>query len=220
MVEQLTEVDVAKVRSNLAEINERIASAAAVSGRTAGDVEVVAATKYIAAEVLGDLADAGVRVVGENRQQDLVAKQELWGDRFTWDFIGDLQSRKVPSLAGTVRLVHSVGTDSALAKFDRPELKDQQILVQVNISGEESKSGIAPAALDSFIERAACPVVGLMTMPPLAAAPDENRRYFSALRELAEKHGLETLSMGTSQDYEIAVEEGATLVRIGAVLCR
>jgi len=220
MVEQLTEVDVEKVRRNLAEINERIATAAVVSGRDASEIEVVAATKYIAASALGALAEAGIKVVGENRQQDLAAKQELWGDQFTWDFIGDLQSRKVPALADRVRLIHSVGTDSALAKFDRPELKGQEILVQVNISGEESKSGISPEGLEGFIDRSPVPVVGLMTMPPLASSPDENRRYFSELRELAAKHGLSKLSMGTSQDYEIAVEEGATHVRIGAVLCR
>ena len=220
MVEQLTEVDVEKVRGNLAEINAKIAAAAVVAGRDPGEIEVVAATKYIAASALGALAEAGVNAVGENRQQDLANKQELWGDRFTWDFIGDLQSRKVPSLAGTVRFIHSVGTESALAKLDRPGLSDQRILIQVNISGEESKSGIAPDQLGAFIESSAAPVVGLMTMPPLAASPSDSRRFFSELRELAERHGLQELSMGTSQDFEIAVEEGATLVRIGSVLCR
>jgi pyridoxal phosphate enzyme (YggS family) len=220
MVEQLTEVDVDKVQRNLAEINQRISEAAKVSGREPSAVEIVAATKYIAPAALGSLAEAGVKTVGENRQQDLAAKQELWGDRFTWDFIGDLQSRKVPALAGKVRLIHSVASDSALAKFDRVELTGQQILIQVNVSGEQSKSGIAPERLGAFIETASCPVLGLMTMPPLASSPEANRRYFSQLRELAELHGLDQLSMGTSQDYEIAVQEGATLVRIGAVLCR
>jgi len=220
MVEQLTEVDVEKVRRNLAEITENVAQAANKSGRAPSDVRILAATKYIASEALGGLADAGIKLVGENRQQDLTAKQELWGDRFDWHFIGDLQSRKVPQLLGKVDLIHSVGTDSALAKFDRPEGAEQKILVQVNVSGEEGKGGIEPAALPSFIERAACRVVGLMTMPPLVASPEDNRRYFAALRELAEANGLKELSMGTSQDYSTAVEEGATIVRIGAVLCR
>lgn len=220
MVEQLTQVDVEKVRRNLAEITANVADAAARAGRSAGDVRILAATKYIASGALGDLAQAGVRLVGENRQQDLAAKQELWGDLFEWHFIGDLQSRKVPSLLGRVELIHSVGSESALSKFDRPEGAEQKILVQVNVSGEEGKGGIEPGALPAFIDRAACRVVGLMTMPPLVARPEDNRRHFAALRELAEAHGLTELSMGTSQDYETAVEEGATIVRIGAVLCR
>lgn len=220
MVEQLTEIDVDRVRTNLAEIRERVATAAAKAGRQPHEVEIVAATKYVAAPALGALAEAGVTNVGENRQQDLAAKQALWGDAFTWDFIGDLQSRKVPSLAGTVRFIHSVGSESALAKFARPDLAPQRVLVQVNISGEESKSGIHPRHLGAFIESATCEVVGLMTMPPLASDQEDNRRYFAALRDLAAEHGVAELSMGTSQDYEIAVEEGATMVRIGAVLCR
>ena len=220
MVEQLTEIDVDRVRENLAEIEERVAGAAVTAGRDRSQIEIVAATKYVSPGALGALAEAGVKCVGENRQQDLVAKQELWGDLFTWDFIGDLQSRKVPSLVGRVRLIHSVASESALAKFERDDARDQRILVQVNISGEESKGGIAPSDLGSFIERAACDVVGLMTMPPLASVPEDNRRYFAALRDLADLHGLSELSMGTSQDFEIAVEEGATMVRIGAVLCR
>ena len=220
MVEQLREVNIENVRRNLDEISENVAAAAARAGRSPGDVRILAATKYIAAEALGQLAEAGVKLVGENRQQDLVAKQEMWGDLFEWHFIGDLQSRKVPQLLGKVGLIHSVGTDSALAKFERPEGAEQEILVQVNVSGEEGKGGIEPAALPRFIERATCRVAGLMTMPPLVTKAEENRRYFASLRELADQNGLKELSMGTSQDYATAVEEGATIVRIGAVLCR
>ena len=220
MVEQLTEVDPERVRANLAAITEKVAAAAAFGGRSADDVEILAATKYVAAEAMGPLAEAGVTLVGENRAQDLATKQDLYGDRFTWDFIGDLQSRKIPALAGRVRLIHSVASDSALSKLARPEAANQKILVQVNLSGEESKGGIAPARLADFIDRAPCPVVGLMTMPPLAESPESNRPYFAQLRELAAEHGLEQLSMGTSQDFEVAVQEGATIVRIGAMLCR
>ncbi|MEI6447696.1 MAG: YggS family pyridoxal phosphate enzyme [Actinomycetes bacterium] len=220
MVEQLTDVDPDRVRANLAALAERVAEAAAVSGRSPEAVEILAATKYVAAEAMGALAEAGVTLVGENRAQDLAAKQEIHGDRFTWDFIGDLQSRKIPQLVGRVRLIHSVASESALAKLARPEAAGQRILVQVNLSGEESKGGIEPADLAGFIERAPCPVVGLMTMPPLAETPEANRRYFAQLRELASENALEHLSMGTSQDFEVAVEEGATIVRIGAILCR
>ena len=220
MVEQLTEVDPDRVRANLAALSERVAKAAAVSGRSPDAVEILAATKYVAAEAMGTLAEAGVTLVGENRAQDLAAKQEIHGDLFTWDFIGDLQSRKIPQLLGRVRLIHSVASESALGKLARPEAATQRILVQVNLSGEESKGGIEPAELAAFIERAPCPVVGLMTMPPLTDTPEVNRPYFARLRELASEHGLEHLSMGTSQDFEVAVEEGATIVRIGAILCR
>lgn len=219
MVEQLTEVDPDVVRANLARIRERIRDAAAVAGRDPGSVEVVAATKYIASGAMGALAAGGVSHVGENRAQDLKEKQERWGETFRWDFIGDLQSRKVPALIGAVRLIHSVASESALAKFDRPGGESQEILIQVNLAEEESKGGIAPAELPRFLERATCRVVGLMTMPPLAGSPEESRRWFSALRELAAAHDLHHLSMGTSQDYGVAVEEGATIVRIGSVLC-
>ena len=219
MVEQVTEVDPDRVRANLAEIRERIA-AAAPSGGSANAVEIVAATKYVPAELLGELLDGGVRLVGENRVQDLFAKQELWGDRFTWDFIGDLQSRKAPSLVGRVRLIHSLATESALTKLERSDGPTQDVLVQINLAGEESKGGIAARELPRFIESEAVNVRGLMTMPPLANDPEQSRPWFAKLRDLGELHGLEYLSMGTSQDYETAVSEGATHVRIGASLCR
>jgi pyridoxal phosphate enzyme (YggS family) len=183
-------------------------------------VEIVAATKYVAPEDMGALADAGLTRVGENRAQDLQAKHQMHGDRFTWDFIGHLQSRKVAQILPLVERIHSVGSDSVLDRLGRhrdlarPGL---EILVEVNVAREEGKSGIAPDELGAFLERCPLAPVGLMTMPPLQG---DSRRWFSALRELASEHGLRELSMGTSQDFEVAVEEGATIVRLGSVLFR
>lgn len=209
-----------RVRANLAEVRERIAVAAARVGRDAAEVEVVAAVKYVPVEQLPILGEAGVRVLGENRAQDLVAKVAACGDAFTWDFIGHLQSRKVRQIAPLVRLVHSVSTDSVLEQLRRHAAPGLHVLVEVNVAGEPGKSGLAPAELDAFVERCPVPVVGLMTMPPLARRPDDSRRWFAVLRELAAARGLRELSMGTTQDYEVAVEEGATLVRIGTRLFR
>jgi pyridoxal phosphate enzyme (YggS family) len=205
---------------DLAPVRERIAAAAARAGRDPGDVEIVAATKYVALEDLGELADAGLTRLGENRAQDLQAKHDAYGDRFTGEFIGHIQSRKVPQILPLVDRIHSVGSDSVLGRLERhAELARPglQILVEVNVAREEGKSGIDPAQLGAFLER--CPIapVGLMTMPPLAG---DSRRWFAALRELAEANGLRELSMGTSQDFEVAVEEGATIVRLGSVLFR
>lgn len=207
-----------RVAANLARIREEIAAAAARAGRAAKDVEIVAAGKYVPADELGALADGGIRVVGENRAQDLVEKAERWGDRLTFDFIGHLQSRKVRQVVPHVRLIHSVASDSVLEQLARHAPPGLEVLVQVNVAGEEGKDGIAPAELDAFIERCSVPVVGLMTMPPLAPEPEANRRWFAALRDLAEARGLRHLSMGTTQDYAVAVEEGATIVRIGTSL--
>jgi len=208
------------VRANLAEVHERIAAAAAHAGRDPGDVEIVAAVKYVPLEQLGALAEAGVTVAGENRAQDLQVKYAVHGDAFTWDFIGHVQSRKVKQIAPLVRLVHSVCTDSVLEQLGRHAPPDLRILVEVNVAGEEGKDGVAPAELDAFLERCPIPVAGLMTMPPRAREPQDSRRWFAALRDLAAARGLRELSMGTTQDYEIAVEEGATIVRIGSRLLR
>jgi pyridoxal phosphate enzyme (YggS family) len=209
-----------RVRANLAEVRECIAAAAARAGRDAGDVEIVAAVKYVPVEQLAALAEGGVTVVGENRAQDLQAKVAAHGDAFTWDFIGHVQSRKVKQIAPLVRLIHSVCTESVLAQLAKHAPPDLRVLVEVNVAGEEGKDGVAPAALDAFLERCAVPVTGLMTMPPLADRSQDSRRWFAALRELAAERGLRELSMGTTQDYEVAVEEGATLVRIGTRLFR
>lgn len=185
----------------------------------AGDgVEILAAVKYVPLEEMGALAEAGVRLVGENRQQDLAAKRERWGDAFEWDFIGNLQSRKVKLLVPACRLIHSVATDSALEQLGRHGGPETEVLVEVNVAAEEGKGGIRPADLAAFIERCPVRVTGLMTMPPFSTDPEDSRPYFARLAELAAEHRLERLSMGTSQDWRVAVEEGATIVRLGTTL--
>jgi pyridoxal phosphate enzyme (YggS family) len=174
-------------------------------------VTIVAATKYVSVEDMAALAEAGVDVVGENRAQDLEAKHAVYGDAFRWHFIGHLQSRKAKTVNRICELVHSLDSDSAARKLTVPAL------VQVNLAGEATKSGVAPEELDEFLAGAR-EVRGLMTMPPLAGDPEESRPYFRRLRELAEERGLRELSMGTSQDYRVAAEEGATLIRVGSVL--
>ena len=174
---------------------------------------VVAATKYVPLEDMAALAEAGVEVVGENRAQDLRAKHDRYGDAFRWHFIGHLQSRKAPLVSELCELCHSLASESAARKLTIPAL------VEVNLSGEPTKSGVGPEELPALVE-AYPDVRGLMTMPPAAVDPETSRPYFRRLRELAERHGLRELSMGTSQDYRVAAEEGATYVRVGAVLWR
>jgi uncharacterized pyridoxal phosphate-containing UPF0001 family protein len=196
------------IRRNLERVRER-----------AGDgVEILAATKYVPLDEMGALADAGVTLVGENRLQDLEAKQGRWGSEFTWDFIGNLQSRKVKDLLPRVRLIHSVASDSALRQLERHAGSGTEVLVEVNVAGEESKGGIEPSELGEFISRSPVAVTGLMTMPPFSEDPEASRPYFARLAELASEHGLERLSMGTSQDWEVALEEGATVLRLGTTL--
>ena len=174
-------------------------------------VTVVAATKYISVDAMAALAEAGVEVAGENRAQDLEAKHAVYGDAFRWHFIGHLQSRKAKVVNRICELVHSLDSESAAQRLEIPAL------VEVNLSGELTKSGVAPDALPAFLELSR-DVQGLMTMPPLADDPEASRPYFRQLRELAEANGLPELSMGTSQDYRVAAEEGATYVRVGSVL--
>jgi uncharacterized pyridoxal phosphate-containing UPF0001 family protein len=189
-----------------------------VRDRTGPEVEILAATKYIPLEEMGVLAEAGVVLVGENRLQDLEAKRNRWGDAFTWDFIGNVQSRKVKRILPLVRLIHSVASDSALDRLGRHGTDATEVLVEVNVAGEESKGGVAPPELGEFIERCPVRVVGLMTMPPFSTDPEASRPSFARLAELAGEHGLSRLSMGTSQDWEVAVEEGATIIRLGTAL--
>jgi PLP dependent protein len=208
MVEPVTNLDVERVRSNLDRIREQAGP----------DVEILAATKYIPTAEMGALAAAGIEVVGENRLQDLEEKQQLWEEHFTWDFIGNLQSRKVKRIVPRVRLIHSVATESVLEQLGRHGDAGTEVLIEVNLSGEEEKGGIEPSALDEFIERCPVKVSGLMTMPPFTEDPEDSRPYFARLAELASERGLERLSMGTTQDWEVAVAEGATIVRLGSVL--
>ena len=175
------------------------------------DVTIVAATKYVPFEQMAALAEAGVEVVGENRAQDLERKHAEYGDAFRWHFIGHLQSNKAKVVDGICELVHSLASESAARRLTIPAL------VEVNLSGEASKSGVPPAELPALLA-AYSHVRGLMTMPPAASDPEASRPYFRRLRELAGEHGLQELSMGTSQDYRVAVEEGATLIRLGSVL--
>jgi pyridoxal phosphate enzyme (YggS family) len=225
MAELISGLQPARVRANLEAVRAEIGAAAERAGRDPRDVEVCATTKYLPVGELGALAEAGVTLVGENRAQDLEAKVAAHGDRFAWDFIGQLQSRKVKQIVPHVRVIHSLASESALGQIERhagaarPGL---EALVEVNVSGEEDKAGVTPDALPDFLARSpvggVVPITGLMTMPPLAEDPEASRPYFARLRELAGTHGLPRLSMGTTQDYPVAVEEGATIVRIGTRL--
>ena len=197
---------------------ERIRSEIADTGRDPAEIEILAAVKYVPLEELGVLAEAGITLLGENRAQDLAAKADAYPGRFTWDFIGALQSRKVRQVIPYVRYIESVASDSALGQLGRHAPPEFEVLVEVNVAGEASKSGVAPKELRAFIDRCPVKVVGLMSMPPFAEKPEASRRYFAALRELAEQHHLRQLSMGTSQDYLVAVQEGATIVRLGTSL--
>ena len=208
VAEPIRRIDPAKVRANLERVREWAGA----------DVEVLVATKYVPLEEMGTLAEAGVELVGENRLQDLEAKRARWASAFTWDFIGTLQSRKVRKLLPLVRLIHSVASDSALAELARHARPETEVLVEVDVAGEDSKPGIAPVELDEFIARCPVRVGGLMTMPPASVDPEASRPHFARLAELAAERGLKRLSMGTSQDWEVAVEEGATIVRLGSTV--
>ena len=207
-VEPFRGIDPAVVARNLA----------AVRAEVGEGVEILVAAKYVPLEEMGALAEAGVSLVGENRQQDLAAKHERWGERFTWDFIGNLQSRKVKQIVPLCRLIHSVATDSVLAQLEKHGTPRTEVLIEVNVSGEEGKGGVLPAELPDFIARCPVRVGGLMTMPPVSEDPEASRPHFARLAELAAANGLERLSMGTSQDWRVAVEEGATVIRLGTSL--
>jgi hypothetical protein len=222
--------DVDTVRERFAEVEGRVAQAAALAGRDPTGVSVLVATKYVAAEHLGTLRDAGVRLVGENRAQDLVAKHDLYGDAFDWHFIGHLQSRKTKLVLPLVSLIHSVGSLSVVQEIEGRAANATDVLLEVNIGGEETKSGVPLEEVDVFLETAAAfpkaRFTGLMCMPPLFDDAEAARPYFARARELAQRlsarwsgtYTFDQLSMGTSADYEVAVQEGATIVRVGSVL--
>jgi pyridoxal phosphate enzyme (YggS family) len=216
--EPVTGLDAARVRENLARVREEIAQTGRGAGRDPNDVEVLAAVKYVPLEELGTLAEAGVTLLGENRAQDLERKAQAYPGTFRWHFIGQLQSRKVKQILPHVELIHSLASDSALRQLERHGTPSTRVLVEVNLAGEDSKAGIEPDELPGFLEHSPVEVAGLMAMPPFAEDPEASRPYFARLRELAARHGLEHLSMGTSQDYRVAVEEGATIVRLGSIL--
>lgn len=222
MAELIRGLDAPRVAANLAAVRADVDAACARVGRDPNGVEILAAVKYVAVEELGVLAEAGVTLLGENRAQALAEKTEVARatglDGFTWDFIGHLQSRKVKVILPDVRLIHSVASDSVLRELEKHATRDTEVLVEVNIAGEEGKSGIAPAELDAFIARCPVRVSGLMTMPPLASSAEESRPWFALLAALAAERGLPRLSMGTTQDFVVAVEEGATIVRVGTRL--
>ena len=218
MADLIYGLDAARVQANVERAREEIATAALLSGREPGDVALLAAVKYVPLEELGTLAEAGLTLLGENRAQDLEAKANAYPGAFTWHFIGQLQSRKVKQILPHVSLIHSVASDSVLRQLERHGTPETEVLVEVNVGGEEAKAGIPPAELGAFIARCPARVTGLMTMPPFAPEPEASRPYFARLRELAAEHGLQQLSMGTSQDFAVAVEEGATIVRLGSTL--
>ncbi len=223
-------LDPEQVRSNLEAARNRIAAACAVSGRDPSSVDLLAATKYVPDELMGELAAAGITLAGENVARDLAAKHRHWGDRFTFDFIGHLQSRKTKDVLPLVRLIHSVESESVLRRIEQHATAPTDLLLEVNVSGEASKFGVAAGEVDALLDLASelerprfC---GLMTMPPFTEDPEAARPVFCALRELADRlqaawaprFSFQVLSMGTSQDYPVAVEEGATIVRLGNVL--
>lgn len=210
MPEPIRDIDAATVRRNLERVREHCGPG----------LEILAATKYVSAEEMGTLAEAGVELVGENRLQDLATKHELHGERFTWDFIGNLQSRKLRRILPLVRLIHSVATDSVLEQLAVHGTPGTEVLIEVNVGGEAGKGGVEPERLGEFIARCPVPVGGLMTMPPFTTDPEASRPHFARLAELAGEHGLTRLSMGTSQDWQVAVDEGATIIRLGTSLYR
>jgi PLP dependent protein len=207
VAELITGLEAGRVRANLARIRDELPDG----------VEILAAVKYVALEELGTLVEAGITLAGENRAQDLEAKANAHPD-LRWHFIGQLQSRKVKQILPYAELIHSVASDSALRQLEKHGTPETEILVEVNVAGDEDKAGLAPAELGAFIARSPVKVVGLMTMPPFADDPEASRPHFARLRELAGEHGLHHLSMGTSQDYKVAAEEGATIVRLGTIL--
>ena len=207
MAQLIRGLDARRVADNLARVRAEIGD----------EVQVLAAVKYVAAEEMGVLAEACVTVVGENRAQELEVKAQAHPE-LTWDFIGHLQSRKVKQVLPYVRWIHSLASDSALDQLGKHASAETEVLVEVNMARDESKSGVLPEELDGFLERCPVTVVGLMTMPPFTERAEDSRRWFAALAELAGERGLRELSMGTSQDYAVAAQEGATIVRLGTSL--
>lgn len=218
------------IQENFSRVKDEVAEACRRCGRDTDEVEILVASKYISTDGMEKLAAAGITLVGENRAQDLAAKHLVYGDRFTWDFIGHLQSNKVRQVLPVARLIHSLDSLSTAAEIDRRAAGPTDVLLEVNVGGEAGKYGIIPTEVDRFLEETLrYPKVnftGLMTMPPLAADPEAVRPHFAALRRLSSelnqkwsgRHYFRCLSMGTSNDYLVAVEEGATIIRVGGLI--
>jgi pyridoxal phosphate enzyme (YggS family) len=209
----ITGLEAERIAANLERVREAIADA----GRDPAGVDILAAVKYVPIDEIGTLHEAGLTLLGENRAQDLEDKATRYPD-FRWHFIGQLQSRKVRLLLPFVELIHSVASESALKQLETHGTSDTEILLEVNVAGEDGKAGIDPSLVAHYLEASPAKVVGLMTMPPFAERPEASRRHFARLAELADEHGLRQLSMGTSQDFAVAAAEGATIVRIGTTL--
>jgi pyridoxal phosphate enzyme (YggS family) len=209
----ITGLDASRIAANLERVRETIAG----TGRDPASVDVLAAVKYVPVEEIGTLHEAGLTLLGENRAQDLEDKATLHPG-FRWHFIGQLQSRKVKQVLPFVELIHSVASESALKQLEAHGTPETEILLEVNVAGEDGKAGIEPGEIARYLERSPVKVVGLMTMPPFAERAEASRPHFARLAELASEHGLPQLSMGTSQDYAVAAAEGATIVRIGTTL--
>jgi PLP dependent protein len=220
MAELITGLTTAAIISAREAVEGEVAAACERAGRSRAEVEVMLAAKYVPIADSSELLAAGITLIGENRAQDLLARVEAFPGQFTFDFIGALQSRKVKLIVPHVRLIHSVASESVLVQLEKHRTDDTRVLIEVNVAGEEGKAGVAPDELDQFIARCPVPVVGLTTMPPQAAEPEQSRASFAALREMAQSRDLEQLSMGTTQDFTVAIEEGATIVRIGSRLLR
>jgi len=209
----ITGLDAGQIARNL----ERVKTAIADAGRDPGTIDILAAVKYVPIDEIGTLHDAGLTLLGENRAQELEDKATLHPE-FRWHFIGQLQSRKVKQIIPYAELIHSVASESALRQLGAHATPDTEILLEVNVAGEEGKAGIGPDELPRYLELSPVKVVGLMTMPPFAEDPESSRPHFARLAELAGAYDLPQLSMGTSQDYAVAAAEGATIVRIGTTL--
>lgn len=218
-----------QVRANFEVVGDRVAQALSRSGRTSPP-RVLVASKYLSADEMGVLHEAGIHLVGENRADELEKKWRKWNEVFEFHFIGHLQSRKVRQVLPYVSLIHSVDSISLVEELDRRTESEVKVLLEVNVAGEESKYGILPEAAEAFLERAAAyrriVFVGLMTMAPLVDDPEAARPHFRGLRELRDRlataftgrYEITELSMGMSNDFEVAVEEGATIVRVGSAL--
>lgn len=220
-------IDADRLRIALREARDAVDAAAVRAGRRAGEVEIVLAGKYVPAEDAPALVAAGAPVIGENRLQDLEAKRAVVGDALVFDFIGHLQRRKVRAVLDATRLIHSVDSERLAQEIDARASAPVRVLVEVNLTGEATKYGILPARIEASLESISrfprIEVGGLMALPPPDPDPEHSRPYFAELRRLRERlaqrwvgrHDLRDLSMGTSQDFVVAAEEGATIVRIG-----